>query len=125
MPIVPRWLRNEPLESTSTPSVARIAVSDDQPTVYQRNRPGGARPAERDFSITCTLGGFKEVGIPWEGTSYEDARDSFLEFLYNDDEFGIASTEPHKYYRSTYVNFNGKHQLLVFRTTWIDGFTVG
>lgn len=122
MPLVPRWLRNEPIESTST-SAGKFEVSNTARR-HQRNRHASG-PGERDFSITCNLGGFTGVGIPWSGTSHEDARDSFIEYIVNHDEFGLGVTDPYRFFRSTYVNFKGKHQLLVFRTNWITGFTVG
>lgn len=119
------WMRNEPIDPRRVTRVSRSIGAIDTP---RSNRPRGdddVTANERDFSVTCNLGGFTGVGIPWSGTSHEDARDSFLEFLYNHDEFGLDADEPFKFYRSLYVNFKGSHQLLVFRTTWITGFTVG
>lgn len=88
--------------------------------------PRWSRPApDRTFSVTLSVGGVSGLSVPWEGTSYEDARDSFLQFLFNDDEFGLAPTEPHRHFRSLHGNFNGRQVLVTFRTTWIDAFTIG
>ena len=75
-----------------------------------------------DYTITVPIGGFNLVSFRWLGTSREDARDSFLEWLYNDDEFadGLRVTG----YRSLYVRFNGRRMLLTFRTDWIAAFTI-
>lgn len=87
--------------------------------------PRWSRPApEREYSVTLSVGGINGLSVPWEGTSYEDARNSFLEFLFNDDEFGLARTEPHRHFRSLHGNFNGKAVLITFRTSWITAFTV-
>ena len=90
-------------------------------TTARRARTSG----EREYSITLSVGGVSGFSIPWEGTSYEDARDSFLEFLFNHNEFGLKNTEPERYFRSLMANFNGKTVLMTFRTSWITGFTVG
>jgi hypothetical protein len=86
----------------------------------------GASPSTDDeinYTITCNLGGFGHMSVNWIGTSPEDARDSFLEFLYNDvDHSAVGGRFPD--YRSLYVRFNGQRKLLAFRTTWISGFTV-
>jgi hypothetical protein len=80
---------------------------------------------EREYSVTFSVGGISGFSVPWEGTSYEDARDSFLEYLFNHVEFGLDDTEPKRYFRSMMANFNGKTVLVTFRTSWITGFTIG
>jgi hypothetical protein len=82
-----------------------------------------AETGERTYSVTCSLGGFGHVSIPWPGTSWEDVRDSFMEYLFNDDEFNDTGGR-YADFRSLYVRFNGRSQLLTFRTSWITGFTV-
>lgn len=100
----------------------RRSVLVDVPS--QRPAADGTPAGNRDYSINCTLGGFGMIGIPWSGTSWEEARDSFLEYLYNHDEFADL-TEPHlRSFRSLYVRFNGQARLLTFRTDWITGFSV-
>lgn len=74
------------------------------------------------YSITVALGGFGPVDVGWLGSSREDARDGFLEWLHNDEEFADGLRFPH--FRSLYVRFNGRRMLLTFRTDWIAGFTV-
>lgn len=90
------------------------------------SRRSGPAPGttERTYSITINVEGAGGVSVPWEGTSFEDVRDSFLEFLYNHDEFGIASTDPQRYFRSLRANFNGKIVLVTFRTSWLSAFTI-
>lgn len=89
--------------------------------------PPGARPSVgpdvRRYSISCELGGFGLIGIPWTGTSYEDARDTFMAYLYDDAEYNDTGGH-YPNFRSLYVRFNGQHRLLTFRTDWITGFTV-
>lgn len=75
----------------------------------------------REYSLGIAISGFGIVGITWIGTSREDARDGFLEWLHNDDQFADGLRYPH--YRSLYVRFNGRHMLLTFRTDWVAGFT--
>lgn len=82
-------------------------------------------PREREYSVTFSVGGISGFSVPWDGTSFEDARDSFLEYLFNHQEFGLDSTEPKRYFRSLLANFNGKTVLVTFRTSWITGFTIG
>ena len=78
---------------------------------------------ERSYSISCVIGEFGEIGIPWGGTSLEDARDSFLEYLHDDATYNDTGGR-HPNYRSLYVRFNGQGRLLTFQTNWIAGFTV-
>lgn len=79
---------------------------------------------ERDYVVTCALGGFGNVKIPWGGTSLEDARDSFLEYIGNHALFDELHDERYAKWRSVHVKFNGQSRLLTFRTDWIAGFTV-
>lgn len=107
----------------------RAGRRDDDARRYNRGRYRRASPyvepvaRERSYSITCSLGGFGLISVPWGGTSLEDARDSFLDYLTDDVRFNDTSGR-HKDYRSLYVRFNGQGRLLTFRTTWITGFTV-
>jgi hypothetical protein len=106
------------------PSVEREAYDQALRFNQAKYRRSALPPeTERDYSISCALGGFGQVGIPWSGTSYENARDSFLIYLYEDDEFNDTGGR-YPDYRSLYVRFNGQWRLLTFRTTWITGFTV-
>jgi hypothetical protein len=84
---------------------------------------GASDTAQRTYTITCSLGGFNGISIAWQGTSLENASDSFLEYLENDAEFNDTGGR-HPYRRSLYVRFNGRRQLLTFRTDWVSGFTV-
>lgn len=119
---IPRWLGNAPID-TYEPRSAGFEVD----TTRRNTRRRGASPAsrEREYSITISVGGVNGISIPWEGTSHEDARDSFFEYLTNHEEFGLANTEPARYFRSVNANFNGRFVLFTFRTSWITGFTVG
>jgi hypothetical protein len=96
------------VDATSTPVVTR--------------RPGRLyQPAERSFTITCSLGGFNDVKLEWYGTSTDDARDTFLEYLHKNDEFGIPGWPE---YRTMGVRFYGQSKSLTFKTEWVAGFTV-
>lgn len=125
-----RWLlrRTEPDEVWRAPGStgARPSVDEDAGRRFNRDRyhRGAPTPSvERDYSISCALGGFGQIGIPWGGTSWEDARDSFLTYLNDDAEFNDTGGHwPN--YRSLYVRFNGQWRLLTFRTDWVAGFTV-
>lgn len=119
-----RWLSNAPLEELSTPRVARIGTSQSTDERRSYNRGQLATPNEREFSVTISVGGISGLNIPWGGTSPEDARNSFLEFMFNHNEFGVSQEEPHRYFRSLYGNFNGKNVFITFRTSWITGFTI-
>lgn len=81
-------------------------------------------PVDHVYTISCGLGGFGTVKIPWVGTSWEDARDSFLEYIGNHDEFAQLNNPEFRKWRSLNVRFNGQDRLLTFRTDWIAGFTV-
>lgn len=111
------WFRNEPIEPHQINSQRPQPRTQPVPS----SRPA-YEPPERDFSIVANLGGFTGVGIPWGGTSLEDARQSFLEFLTNDEEFGLPN---HPRFRSLMVDFYGQTKLLTFRPNWVSGFTVG
>lgn len=118
---LPRWLGNEPIDKYE-PRSAGFEVDTTRRNTRRRGATSGAR--EREFSITLSVGGVNSISIPWDGTSYEDARDSFFEYLSNHAEFGLAATEPQRYFRSVNANFNGKFVLFTFRTSWITGFTI-
>jgi hypothetical protein len=98
-------------------------VLADAERVPHAGARSSAAVGEREYSITCSLGGFGMIGIAWIGTSWEDARDSFMEYLFNDDEFNDTGGR-YADFRSLYVRFNGQSRLLTFRTSWITGFTV-
>lgn len=102
----------------------RVALDVDASRLYRRGRDASASSDEREFSINCQLGGFGVVGIAWLGTSEEDVRNSFLEYLSNHDEFAELSDSNLRTFRSLYVRFHGQRRLLTFRTDWITGFTV-
>lgn len=87
-------------------------------------RQSRVETVEREFSVTFSVGGINGFSVPWDGTSYEDARDSFFEYLFNHEEFGLDHTEPKRYFRSMMANFNGKTVLVTFRTSWLTGFTI-
>lgn len=126
------WRREleEVRRAPDIPAGARPSDVDDAATDQarrfnrQRYRRGQSPPpTERDYSITCDLGGFGLIGVPWAGTSREDARDSFMMYLNDDVEFNdTGGLWPN--YRSLYVRFNGQWRLLTFRTDWVAGFTV-
>lgn len=101
------WFRRRPTVDVDASRVDRGASADD-----------------RDFSINCALGGFGVIGLTWPGTSVEDVRDSFAQYLYNHDEFAEFADPSLRTFRSLYVRFNGQHRLLTFRTDWITGFSV-
>lgn len=83
-----------------------------------------ASVANRPYSINAALGGFGIVGVRWEGTSPEDVRNSWLQYLTNHDEFAELDDPELQVFRSLYVNFHGQRRLLTFRTDWVSGFTV-
>jgi hypothetical protein len=87
------------------------------------NRGRDASLAQRSWSITCNLGGFGNVGVPWTGDDEVEVRDSFLAYLHDDQEYSDVNGR-YPNYRSLYVRFNGSWKLLTFRTDWIAGFTV-
>jgi hypothetical protein len=82
-----------------------------------------ASPTQHSWTITCNLGGFGHLGVPWIGDDEVAVRDSFLAYLYDDASFSDVD-ERYRDYRSLYVRFNGSWKLLTFRTSWITGFTV-
>lgn len=81
-------------------------------------------PTTHDYHVHCSLGGFGTIGIPWSGASLEDARDSFLVYITDHEQFYDVEDPRFARYRSLYVNFNGQLRILTFRTDWIAGFTV-
>jgi hypothetical protein len=101
----------------------RRGVLADAERAPHRGARSSAAASENVYSITCSLGEFGMIGIPWQGTSWEDARDSFMEYLFNDEEFNDTGGR-YADFRSLYVRFNGQSRLLTFRTSWITGFTV-
>lgn len=103
---------------------SRRRALDDARRYNRRHRRASSETSGHDFSISCSLGGFGQVSVPWSGESYEDARDSFLEYLTNHAEFDELGDPRFARYRSLYVNFHGQVRLLTFRTDWISGFTV-
>lgn len=102
----PRWLRNDPIEPSRRSSHARSA-RDDGP--------------ERNYTVTASLGPFGNIAIPWEGTSPDDVVQSFLEFMTNDVEFGIPN---YPNFRTLWIKFNGKTQLVAFKRDWFSGFAI-
>lgn len=115
-----RTFGNEPIEPRRASEHAQPTESVPTPSTVRR--PGRLyQPAERSFTITCSLGGFNDVKLEWFGTSSDDARDSFLEYLHRDDEFGIDGWPA---YRTLGVRFYGQSKFLTFKTEWIAGFTV-
>lgn len=118
---ITRWLRNVPIDEVRAPKIGRYEVD----TVQPHRRSSGFANREREYSVSLSVGGVSGISIPWEGTSLEDARDSFFEYLNNHEEFGLNPTEPARYFRSVHANFNGKQVLFTFRTSWITGFTIG
>jgi hypothetical protein len=87
------------------------------------NRGRDASPEQRTWSITCSIGGFEDVGIPWVGDDEVHVRDSFLDYLHDDATYtDVNGRWPNQ--RSLYVRFNGRWKLLTFRTDWVAGFTV-
>jgi hypothetical protein len=77
----------------------------------------------RDYTVTCDVGGFGPVKIPWLGVDEVDASNSFLDYLFDDAEYSDAERR-YPNIRTLYVMFNGQSKLLTFRTDWIPGFTV-
>lgn len=103
--------------------------------LYRRNsmrgdplRPGFVRPHSepRDWTITATIGGFHHVSIAWDGATREEAEQSFLDFLYDEDAVRAAAPEevPRPGLRRLVVRFQGAPKTLIFRTDWVAGFTV-
>jgi hypothetical protein len=89
----------------------------------EQNRGRDALPSERDYTIVCSLGGFDGVAVPWTATDEVAARDSFLDYLHDDQAYtDVGGRWPN--YRSLYVRFNGRWKLLTFRTDWVAGFTI-
>jgi hypothetical protein len=85
--------------------------------------PWGRRPtpaADRDYPVTCTIGGFKDVGITVPGTSVDDVRATFFAFLYD----SAFDTLEYPNWRELTVNFNGVRRRLVFRNDWVAGFAI-
>ena len=77
----------------------------------------------RSYTITCTVGNFENVGIPWPGVDELAVRDAFLDYLHDDVTYtDVDGRWPNQ--RSLYVRFNGRRKLLTFRTDWVAGFTV-
>jgi hypothetical protein len=65
------------------------------------------------YTITVSsLGGHTNVPVPWSGTSEEDARASFIEWL-GQDEFQTVD-----------FTSDGKDARLTFRGSWVSGFTM-
>lgn len=117
------WLRrfvgHEPIEPRRAPTNHAVDVA---PAPVTDRRPGRLyAPTERRFTITCNLGGFSDVKLEWFGTSYDDARDTFLEYIHGNDEFGVPGWPA---YRTLGVVFYGQSKMLTFKTEWIAGFTV-
>ena len=116
-----RTFGHEPIEPHRASTSARPADLGLTPATTRR--PGKLhQPTERPFTVTCSIGGFNDVNIEWFGTSYDDARNSFLEYITRDDEFGVPDWPA---YRTLGVRFYGKSMFLTFKTEWIAGFTVG
>jgi len=81
----------------------------------------------RKWTVTASLSGFGAVGIAWNaGSTHDDAIESFLTFLEDDDEVrSIAPEEiPRPGWRRLHVIFEGLHKEIVFRSDWVAGFTV-
>lgn len=78
-------------------------------------------PNERHFSITLNMSGFSGMSIPWEGTSAEDARGSFMEYLFNPE---FADDDRYPKWRTLTGSFNGLSQAITFRTDWVSGFAI-
>lgn len=78
----------------------------------------------QDYAIACSLRGFGPVMVPWSGTSYEDARDTFLDYLTDHERYCELGYPRYDVYRSLYVKHEGRIRLLTFRTDLISGFTV-
>lgn len=102
--------------------------SDHDARRYNRGRYRRASSvdelAEQDYAVVCSLQGFGPISIPWSGTSYEDARDTFLDYLADHARFCELTDPRLAVYRSLYVRHEGRIRLLTFRTDWIAGFTV-
>jgi hypothetical protein len=91
--------------------------------------PGFAR--ERRYSsrwvITASLGSSGDVQIGWDaGATEDEAIETFLEFLEDEDEVRAVSPEevPRSGFRRLHVIFSGSHKTIVFRPEWVAGFTV-
>ena len=79
---------------------------------------------EHRYSISCDLGGFGVIGVPWIGTTLENARDSFLNYMTDHEKFHDVDDPAQWNWRCVYVSFHGQLRLLTFKTDWIAGFTV-
>jgi len=89
----------------------------------QPSRDRDASSGKQEFTVTCDVGGFGSVKIPWLGVDEVDAGNSFLDYLFDDEAYGDVEGR-HPNIRMLYVRFNGQPKLLTFRTDWIAGFTV-
>lgn len=59
-----------------------------------------------------SLGGHTDIPIPWLGTSEEDARATFIEWLAADEFQTVDFTK------------DGRNVRLTFRGSWVSGFTM-
>jgi hypothetical protein len=77
------------------------------------------------FKIMFNVG-LDQLPIGWDAASEDEAITTFLEFL-NDEEQVIATDPravPSPGWRRVNVWFNGVHKSVLFKITWVGGFTV-
>ena len=104
---------------------SRQTTADDaRSRVARRQRDEQTRMTREDYDpVTgdrelwytiniASVAGYTNVALSWQGTSEDDARDSFIEWLAQDE------------FRTVNYWSDGKQVRLSFRGSWVAGFTL-
>lgn len=78
-----------------------------QPEAFDEN----GRP-ELWFDVGVDVPKHGTISMSWQGTDPDDVRDSLIQWL-NDNEWITTTAE-----------FNGSRSKLVYRSSWVSGFTI-